>query len=98
VTSSGFYRAAIAEAEKLGIELIAGDDVVGRLEALGATGLLDRPARGAWLCPDCETPMLLGKSPYEWWLRCPGYPSACKGKHDLGADDRLVVEQLLAGR
>jgi restriction system protein len=98
MTSSGFYPAAIAEAEKLGIELIAGDDLVRRLEAVGATGLLGRATRGGWRCPDCASPMLLGKSSYGWWLRCPDYPSACKGKHHLGADDRLVVEELLTGR
>lgn len=95
VTSAGFYPPAVDEAAQLGIELIDGDELVRRLEAAGATGLLDRRVRAGWQCPTCDSAMLLGKSPHGWWLRCsqPG----CTGKHDLGKDDRLALEKILAG-
>jgi HJR/Mrr/RecB family endonuclease len=96
VTSSSFTPTARSEARTIGIELIDGDDLVARLEAVGATGLLTRPGPSAWLCPDCEKPMLLDRSPHGWWLRCPDYRNGCRGKHDLGADSRQVVERLLA--
>ena len=98
VTSSGFYPTAMTEARQIGTELIDGDTLVDRLHDVGASDLLHRPTRSnTWLCPDCETPMTLGQSSYGWWLRCPDYGNGCKGKHDLGKDDRGVVDRLVAG-
>lgn len=98
VTSSGFYPAAIAEAQVIGIELIDGNTLVDRLHNLGASDLLRRPTPSdAWLCPDCKTPMKLDHNSYGWWLRCPDYGDGCMGKHDLGKDNRKVVDRLLAG-
>ena len=53
VTSAGFTPAAIAEAEKLGIELIDGHELLRRLENAGALGLASggEHASTAWLCP-----------------------------------------------
>jgi restriction endonuclease len=96
ITSAEFYPAAIKEADKLGITLIDGSDLVGRLDKVGASGLLNRAARDPWPCPDCATPMILGESPHGWWLRCPKYGTDCRGKHDLGKDPRLAIERLLA--
>lgn len=96
VTASGYYPAAVAEAKEIGIELIDGSDLIARLENAGAEGLLQRPARTSWLCPECEEPMLLGRSAHGWWLRCPA--SGCRGKHDLATNDnRLVIDRLIAG-
>jgi HJR/Mrr/RecB family endonuclease len=98
VTSSGFYPTARTEAHDVGIELVDGDTLVDRLHQVGASDLLQRPTRSdTWLCPGCKTPMTLAHSPHGWWLRCPNYGDRCKGKHDLGKDNRGVVERLLAG-
>jgi HJR/Mrr/RecB family endonuclease len=98
VTSAGFYPTATTEAQQIGIELIDGDALVDRLHNVGASALLHRPTRSdSWLCPDCETPMSLSHSSYGWWLRCPNYGNGCNGKHDLGKDNRGVVERLVAG-
>ncbi len=98
VTSSGFYPTAVTEAQEVGMELIDGDSLVDRLYGVGASDLLHRPSRSdAWLCPDCEAPMSLGHNAFGWWLRCAHYGNGCKGKHDLGKDDRGVVERLVAG-
>jgi hypothetical protein len=97
VTSSGFYPTAIAEAQLVGIELIDGDTLVDRLHDVGASDLLRRPTPSdMWLCPDCKRPMTLDHNSYGWWLRCPDYGDGCKGKHDLGKDNRGVVDRLVA--
>lgn len=98
VTTSSFTAAAIAEAKQSGVELVGGRDLVRRLEAAGANGLLPRTAElgGACPCPTCAAPMILAHSPYGWWIRCPNYDSGCDGKRDLGADPRRALELLLA--
>ncbi|HEX3830703.1 MAG TPA: restriction endonuclease [Solirubrobacteraceae bacterium] len=95
VTSAAFYPAAIAEAKQLGMQLISGEDLVSRLDQQGASDVLSRGATVAWPCPQCAAPMSLAKSGYGWWLRCSA--TACLGKHDLGQDDRVAVERLVAG-
>jgi hypothetical protein len=98
VTTSAFYPTATTEAQDVGIELIDGGTLVDRLHDVGASDLLLRPTRSdTWLCPDCTTPMTLHHSSYGWWLHCPNYSNGCKGKHDLGKDNRGVVERLVAG-
>jgi hypothetical protein len=99
LTSARFTPAAIGEAQKLGIELIDGHDLVRRLEKAGAVGLLTavEHASTAWLCPACATPMMLDHSAHGWWLRCPQYNTGCRGKHDLGRDPRTAVERLISG-
>jgi restriction system protein len=99
LTCARFTPAAIAEAERLEIELINGRDLVRRLEKAGATGLLNaaKHASAAWPCPECATPMVLGHSPHGWWLRCPEYNAGCRGKHNLGQDSRSAVERIIAG-
>lgn len=98
VTSSGFYPTATTEARSIGIELIDGDTLVDRLHGVGASDLLQHPSQSdVWLCPDCKTAMTLDRSAYGWWLRCPNYGNGCNGKHDLGKDNRRVVERLVAG-
>lgn len=99
VTSSEFTPAAVAEAKQTRIELIDGDALVRRLEAVGAHDLLVRSKAAAttWLCPRCSTPMVLDRSPHGWWLHCPDYRTSCDGKHDLGVDGRQALERVMAG-
>ncbi len=99
VTSSSFTSTAIDEAKRLGMCLIDGRDLLGRLEQVGAVGLVQQTSAvgAAWACPKCSTPMILALSTHGWWLRCPRYTAGCQGKHDLGPDPRRAVEALLAG-
>jgi restriction system protein len=86
VTLSGFTESAIAEAAKLGIELVDNRELVRRIEKVRAT----EP------CPICATPMLLDRSQHGWWLRCPGWANGCAGKRDLSADPGRALALLLA--
>ncbi|MGO9976202.1 MAG: restriction endonuclease [Solirubrobacteraceae bacterium] len=97
VTSSTFTPAAIAEAKHLRMDLLDGRDLLARLDQAGASSLVHqaRIVDRAWVCPECSTPMLLAQSFHGWWLRCPQYPSGCRGKHDLGRDPRRALEALL---
>lgn len=83
-TLSRFTAAAVSEAAKTGIELVDGPALLDRLAR----------ARRAEPCPACGAPMLLEKSGYGWWLRCPRYPG-CGGKRDLGRRPAHAVELLL---
>jgi hypothetical protein len=96
---SGFTAAAVEEAHRIGIELIGPDDLLRRLERAGAMELLaeDNRARDAYLCPDCASPMILGRSQQGWWVHCPSYYNGCKGKRDLGVDPRGALELTTAG-
>jgi hypothetical protein len=85
VTLSRFTAAAIAEAGKVGIELVDNDEFIRRLERV----------RASERCPRCATPMVLGRSPHGWWLRCPRWSQGCAGKRDLGANPGRAVELLL---
>jgi hypothetical protein len=98
VTSADFYPSAIAEAKKIGIELVNGKALAARLDKVGGSALLNSSMGSAWPCPRCATPMVLARSSHGWWLRCPEFAAGCRGKHDLGEDSRLAVERLLAGR
>lgn len=86
VTLSRFTESAMEEAGKLGIELIDGAELAGRIEQV----------RASEPCPDCGTPMLLDRSPHGWWLRCPCWSDGCRGKRDLGNEPGHAVELLLA--
>jgi hypothetical protein len=86
VTLSHFTEPAIAEAAKLGIELVDNRELVHRIEKVRAT----EP------CPICATPMLLDRSQHGWWLRCPGWADGCTGKRDLSANPGRAVDLLLA--
>jgi restriction system protein len=86
VTLSRFTEPAVAEAAKLGIELVDNRELLRRIEKVRAT----EP------CPICATPMLLDRSPHGWWLRCPGWANGCKGKRDLGAHPGRALDLLLA--
>jgi restriction endonuclease len=94
-TSSDFTPTAIAEAKKIGIALIDRHELLARLEAVGATELLNRSA-DAYLCPECATPMVLDHSPNGWWVRCPRFREGCRGKRDLDKDGRRALELLLS--
>jgi len=82
VTLSDFNRAATNEAKKLGIRLINGRELYGRMEKV----------RKAELCTICGKPMLLDRSQRGWWFRCvtPG----CTGKKDLSSEPGRAVELL----
>jgi restriction system protein len=86
VTLSHFTEPAIAEAAKIGIELVDNRELVRRIEKVRAT----EP------CPICATPMLLDRSQHGWWLRCPGWVAGCAGKRDLGANPGRALDLLLA--
>jgi hypothetical protein len=95
VTLSDFSPAAIAEARKVGIELIDGAELIRRLEKAGATGILRNDTRElAYPCPQCGTPMILGHNRHGYWLSCPNYVTD-KGKLNLGSDPRLALERLI---
>jgi hypothetical protein len=98
VTSSDFTQAATETAKQLRLEIIDGAQLVHRLEAAGATGLLGplRRSQSRWLCPHFAAPMVLDQSSHGWWLRRPAYRTGCKGKRDLGADPQHALELLRA--
>jgi restriction system protein len=98
VTSSTFTAAAIAEAAKVGIELVDNGALILRLEAVGGGELVQRASHtdAPYLCPICATPMVLDHSPHGWWVHCPRYRDGCQGKHDLDPDPRRALELLLA--
>jgi hypothetical protein len=85
VTLSGFTAQAIDEAAEIGLELLDGPALLRRIENV------QRPEA----CPACGTPMLLDRSAYGWWLRCPRFAEGCKGKRDLGGESVRAVELLL---
>jgi HJR/Mrr/RecB family endonuclease len=97
VTTSTFTQAAIAEAKRNDVELVGGPDLLRRLQDAGATDLVSRgdEIKAAFPCPNCTSPMILARSPYGWWIRCPHYDSGCDGKRDLGTDPRHALELLL---
>jgi HJR/Mrr/RecB family endonuclease len=83
VTLSNFTSQAEEEAKALGLTLINGrqlDDMRQRV-------------RRSEPCPECGEPMVFGKSPRGWWFFC--VTDGCKGKRDLGADERRAIEFLL---
>jgi hypothetical protein len=83
VTLSTFHDQARDEAMKLGLALLEGRDLIGRMEKVRQT----EP------CPKCESPMLVDRSATGWWLRCPRYPN-CDGKRDLSRDEAQAVRLL----
>lgn len=82
VTLSEFTSAAVEEAKRTGLTLVDSSELYRRVERVRRT----EP------CPKCRAPMLLGRSPHGWWLRCrtPG----CEGKRDLGRDPGRALELL----
>ena len=96
VTLSEFTDTAAKEASELGIELLDGKRLINRLEAAGATDLLrsstDRPS---YPCPECGRAMILGRSRYGYWLRCPSYGRGCKGRRNLGSDPERALAELM---
>jgi restriction system protein len=98
VTLSDFSPAAAAEAKMIGIDLIAGPELVLRLENVGATDILRNDTRDLpYGCPQCGTPMVLRHSRHGYWLSCPHYATD-KGKLDLGTDPKLALERLIRSR
>ncbi len=83
VTLSTFTEQAVAEARRLGVDLVDGRELLKRIEAV----------RGSEPCPCCGTFMILDRSPRGWWLRCPTFPG-CAGKRDLGADAGAAIDLL----
>jgi hypothetical protein len=86
VTLSHFTEPAIAEAAKLGGELVDNEELVRRIENV----------RASEPCPICRTPMLLDRSARGWWLRCPRWADGCAGKRDLGPHPGRALDLLLA--
>jgi hypothetical protein len=84
VTLSDFTESARTAADLAGIVLISGTDLAERLQRVRRT----EP------CPLCGKPMLLGRSAYGWWLRCPEF-GKCGGKRDLSRDPGRAVDLLL---
>jgi Restriction endonuclease len=82
VTFSGFNEHAIREAGRIGLELIDGRELYGRIERVR------RPEP----CPDCDSPMVLDRSPHGWWFRC--VANGCAGKRNLDREPALAVELL----
>ncbi|MGA8015081.1 MAG: restriction endonuclease, partial [Candidatus Dormiibacterota bacterium] len=84
VTLSDFTEDARAAAERSGIVLIDGTQLIDRLQNVRKT----EP------CRECGTPMLLERSERGWWLRCPKFPN-CKGKRDLSREPGRALDLLL---
>jgi hypothetical protein len=84
VTLSEFTESARSAAEFADVILINGTDLAERLQRVRRT----EP------CPQCGTPMLLDRSAFGWWLRCPRF-GACEGKRDLSRDPGRAVDLLL---
>jgi HJR/Mrr/RecB family endonuclease len=84
VTLSDFTESARTAGERAGIVLINGTVLAERLERVRRT----EP------CPRCGRPMLLDRSAYGWWLRCPQF-GKCDGKRDLSRDPGRAVDLLL---
>ena len=84
VTLSDFTDDARTAAERSGVVLIDGAQLIDRLQSVRKT----EP------CPICATPMLLDLSVHGWWLRCPRYPH-CPGKRDLSREPGRAVDLLL---
>jgi len=82
VTLSDFTEQARREGREAGIMLLDGPELFSRIEKV----------RRPELCPKCQAPMLLAKSPHGWWFRCK--VNGCGGKRDLGRDPAKVVELL----
>ena len=83
VTLSTYTDQARDEARTLGLSLLEGRDLAGRIEKV----------RQAEPCPKCGAPMRVDRSAKGWWLRCPRFPS-CDGKRDLSPDVARAVELL----
>jgi hypothetical protein len=81
-TLSDFTEQARLEGGRLGMTLIDGIDLYGRVDKVR------RPEP----CPICQVPMLLDRSIHGWWFRCTR--SGCGGKRDLGRDPAQAVELL----
>ena len=80
VTLSTYTDQARDEARILGLALLEGRDLIGRIEKV----------RRSEPCPKCDSPMLVERSAKGWWLRCPRYPT-CDGKPDLSPDVARAV-------
>lgn len=82
VTLSDFTEYARSEAKQLGLTLIDKVDLYAKVEKVR------RPEP----CPNCESPMLLDRSPRGWWFRC--VANGCGGKKDLGGDPGQAIDLL----
>lgn len=74
VTLSRFNKHAVAEATRLGMELLDNADLHRRAEAV----------RRVEPCPNCSAPMVLDHSAHGWWFRCT--TPSCGGKRHLDRD------------
>jgi hypothetical protein len=83
VTLSSFTEQARQEAQQAGITLVDNRNLYSRIEKV----------RRAELCPLCNTPMVLDRSPHGWWLRC--VADGCSGKRDLSDDPGRAVDLLI---
>ena len=86
----------MAEASKIGIELVDNRELTERLECAGATELLRRSENvlAGHPCRSCGAQMILDRSPSGWWLRCPRYRTGCGGKQNLDRDPQRALEVL----
>ena len=82
VTLSDYSRQAQNEAKKMGIGLLDGAALFGRVENV----------RRQEPCPNCQRPMLFDRSPRGWWFRC--VAEGCSGKRNLGRDAGRAIELL----
>lgn len=83
VTLSRFTEQARQESAQAGLSLIDGAELHGRIERVRST----EP------CPQCGAQMILAKSQFGWWLRCP--TEGCGGKRDLSREPAAAVELLM---
>jgi len=82
VTLSKFNRPALAEAKRIGLNLIDRYDLYERVKKVRRT----EP------CPICTTPMVFGHSRYGWWFHCE--VAGCRGKKNLSDEVGRAVEIL----
>lgn len=82
VTLSDFTQQAREEAKRAGITLVDRVNLLERVERV----------RRKEPCPKCTASMILDRSDWGWWFRCPA--PGCGGKRDLGRDPALAVELL----
>jgi HJR/Mrr/RecB family endonuclease len=86
VTLSKFTKQARKEARDAELVLIDGAELHTRIDK----------ARRPEPCPKCQSPMILDRSMYGWWLRCD--TGGCSGKVNLGDDAGRAIEFLLRPR
>jgi hypothetical protein len=82
VTLSQFNKPALAEAKRIGLNLIDHRELYERMKKV----------RRAEPCPICSAPMVFGHSRYGWWFHCE--VAGCGGKKNLSDEVGRAVEIL----